>query len=247
MNSGNKISVIAAFSVVAALSVGGCAGGGHSEDGSRDAAYLMGNLQAQTESMAVRQLGRSLTEYLPNQRFDVDGASVQSLSEVVVKGRVEYARGVAGFYYPDGENSDESSSTQIPFDDKRALWRTIEVGVRVEDKVGVLDDDVARFALTVDGPDHERLVEEAGNLGDVVVFLTGSGTVKADKGLRRVAGFGALLGRVGDDGKLTFDLADSVDDAGAGIDVDHSQWDDLKQAGAQKRATISTDRLGNRT
>jgi hypothetical protein len=144
----------------------------------------------------------SLVEYLPNTTYRVRNGALVTLSDAVVVGRVTGVSPGRGFYAPE---EDEASTVEVPFDDPRAMWRTIHAQVAVTEVVGgQLSEDTIVVGL---GWGTQMPLEVAAQglpaLGDVVLFLeTSSPVFDYDPGLLSIAEDGAMLAEVELGGRL---------------------------------------------
>ncbi len=210
---------------------------------SADQSYLLGNVAAQRAAVNRRVLARNLAEWLPNQRFVVDGQNVPPETSVVVRGKVESAQGARGFYVPGGPEEDAPAGTEIPFEDPRAQWRLIELTISVDAAVGERTEAREHVGLVVDGPDHERLLRGAASLGSVVLVLSEAGTFRFDEQLRRVEDVGALIGRVDPRGRISFPALGAESSAVVG---DLTTWEAIEKEFATQKQPIVTDATGRR-
>ena len=96
-----------------------------------------------------------------------------SLSDAVVVGHVTSVSPGRAFHYED----DEHSTTEVPFDDPRAMWRTAHAEVAVtEDLSGQAQEGTIVVGVGV-GPSFDVLAAGLPALGDLVLVLDSSSAV----------------------------------------------------------------------
>jgi hypothetical protein len=100
--------------------------------------------------------------------------------------------------------SDES--VEVAFDSPRALWRTLDMVVAVEQAWGgVAGRREVRVGLSIDGTnDTARMIHGLEEVDSGIVVVSRRGFFRYDDQLLSVAREGALLGEVADSGTITF-------------------------------------------
>ena len=144
----------------------------------------------------------SLVGFLPNSMYaDAFTGGAFALSDAVVVGHVTSVSPGRGFAM-----SEEDETSQVPFDDPRAVWRTIHAEVAVTEVLGgQLGEDTTVVGL-VWGPDRSFEVAAEGlpALGELVFFLhEGSAVYDYDPTLWAIPEDGAIIAEIGSDGRLT--------------------------------------------
>ncbi len=143
----------------------------------------------------------SLAEFLPNTQYLVPDGNLVRLSDAVVVGHVTSVSPGRAFHYSD----DEHATTEVSFDDPRAMWRTAHAEVAVTE---VLSGQVEVGTIVVGvgvGPSFDVLAAGLPALGDLLLVLDSSSAVyDYDPALWSVAEDQAVLAEIGSDGRLTF-------------------------------------------
>ncbi|MDT0274824.1 hypothetical protein [Blastococcus goldschmidtiae] len=165
------------------------------------AAYRESLANGSGSSAASYAIGpESLTEFLPNTTYLVRNGTRTTLTDAVVVGHVTSVSPGRAFHYDD----DEHSTTEVPFDDSRAMWRTAHAEVAVTEVLGgqVREDTiVVGFGA---GRSFDVLAAGLPALGDLVFFLqSGSAVYDYEPGIWSVAFDGSVLAEVESDGRLT--------------------------------------------
>ncbi|MBN1094099.1 hypothetical protein JKP75_16990 [Blastococcus sp. TML/M2B] len=174
------------------------------------AAQQYRELLGTTGSAASRAIGpASLVEFLPTITYAVRNGNTTTLSDSVVVGHVTDVRPGRAFYVPE---DDDTASTEVPFDDPRAQWRTVHAEVAVTEVLaGQVPPDplVVGLALNPRTP-VEVVADGLPALGDLVLFLDAdAGVFDDDPGIWSIAFDGEVLAEVGDDGRLSLPAAES--------------------------------------
>ena len=145
----------------------------------------------------------SLVEYLPNRQYLVRNGNVVTLSDAVVVGNVTSVSPGRAFYAPE---DDDTVSIEVPFDDPRAMWRTVHAEVAVSEVLaGRVPDATVVFGLSV-APQtaFDVMADGLPALGEMVFFLdVDSAVFDYESGIDRVADDGAIMAEIGPDGRLT--------------------------------------------
>lgn len=143
----------------------------------------------------------SLADFLPNTQYLGRDGGLFTLADAVVVGHVTSVSPGRAFHYEDAEHS----TTEVPFDDPRAMWRTAHAEVAVTE---VLSGQVQEGTIVVGvgvGPSFDVLAAGLPALGDLVLVLDSSSAVyDYDPTLWSVAEDQAVLAEIGSDGRLTF-------------------------------------------
>lgn len=147
----------------------------------------------------------SLVEYLPNIQYRLPAGNTVTLSEAVVVGHVTSVSPGHAHYWP--ADAEDRPPVEVPFDDPRALSRTIHAEVAVTEVIaGRITEDtiVVGFRWGTRTP-FAVAAEGLPAMGDMVFFLEGDSPVFAhDRTVQYgVAEDGAMLAEVGSDGRLT--------------------------------------------
>lgn len=218
------VTAAATLAVVAA--VGACAGTGVGEPGSTtssgdgthaepgptaaaDPAYADRALAAPYPLLDTAFGPGTITEALPSTSWRFGTGRAMRVSDLVVTGRfTAWRHGTASSW---SGPRDASTGAPVTWDDARAetrvLLMTFDVDTVVAAAPGVTSDTALRVAITVDAPYDAAAVARglvAG--GETVLLLAAPG----DDGLWRVAFGGGLLGRVADDGVVTWGVLDAA-------------------------------------
>ncbi len=170
--------------------------------------------QAYREVIANRGAGSraigpaSLVEFLPTITYRIRNGSTTTLSDAVVVGHVT---GVSPGRAHDWPEDIEPDRIEVPFDDPRAMARTVHAEVAVSE---VLAGEVREETIVVGfafGPSTPFDVIAAGlpALGELVLFLDAdSGVYDYEPDIWSVVFDGEVLAEVGDDGRLTLPAAE---------------------------------------
>jgi hypothetical protein len=124
-----------------------------------------------------------------------------ALSDAVVVGHVTSVSRGRGF-----SMSEEDETFQVPFDDPRAVWRTIHAEVAVTEVLGGQLGGSAIVVGLVWGPQRpfEVAAEGLPALGEIVFFLQKESAVyEYDSDLWAIPEDGAIMAEIGSDGRLT--------------------------------------------
>ena len=186
-------------------------------------------LQDRSEAMARIVLCDRLVEYLPNQKFVVNGGPARVVSGGAVVGEViEVSPGAA--YVTSQDTVD--LGTEVDFDDPRAAYRLARVRIAVERWLapGPVPDvvDVAAFVPHPVGCLGDAEVDALRRLGRVIVVLDESARrYPWGPEVRVIADGGVLLGDVDAWGRIGFpalgpDSSDFV--AGATVEALAAAW-----------------------
>ena len=150
----------------------------------------------------------SLTEFLPNTTYLVRNGTRTTLTDAVVVGHVTSVSPGRAFHYDD----DEHSTTEVPYDDPRAMWRTAHAQVAVTEVLGGQvpgDTLVVGFVVGPSSAAFDLLASGLPALGDLVFFLgTSSAVYDYEPDIWSVAMDGAVLAEVEADGRLTLPAAE---------------------------------------
>ena len=150
----------------------------------------------------------TFAEALPNHAYRKGDRAV-TVSDAVVAGRIVAVHKGQGFYVPGEE--DAPSGTLIPFDDKRAQWKTIHLEVAVGEQLAgdPLGPTVMAGMVVADmRTEFEQLADGLLSFDRVVVPLQSqSANFSYDKAVFAVADGGSLLAAVDAKGQLTLPLA----------------------------------------
>lgn len=163
-------------------------------------------LQDRSEAMARIVLSDRLVEYLPNQKFVVNGGPARAVSGGAVVGDVVEVSPGAAFVT---SRDTVDLGTEVDFDDPRAAYRFARVRIAVERWLapGPAPDvvDVAAFVPHPAGPLGDAEVGALRRLGRVIVVLAATDR-RYDWGpeVRVIAGSGVLLGDTDERGRIGF-------------------------------------------
>lgn len=146
---------------------------------------------------------KSLAEFLPNRLFSFNGGEPAPRGAGIVVGHVT-AVSEGRAYVLVGDDAD--SDTEVPFDTKDPLYRTIDVTLEVSQGWGEFTDAATiSFAAGVDPSGNARSgIDNYSQLGQIIVVLSKAGRYTYDPALYRVASSGTLIGTVSDDGTISF-------------------------------------------
>jgi hypothetical protein len=208
---GCVLAVAVAVGGVTALD--GARGGGPAQDGRAAGTVAVVDTEAAAarfrESIGGGGAGstsiapESLIEYLPNTRYRGTDGSSTTLSDAVIVGHVTSVRPGRGFYSP---ADDDTATLEVPFDDRRAMWRTAHAEVTVTEVLAgqVTEKEiVVGYVLATSAP-FDVLAAGFPALGDLVFFLDSpSPEYRFEPDTWRIAGNGTLLAEVEDGGRLT--------------------------------------------
>lgn len=248
-----KIKGAVAAASLGVLAVAGCSGGSATPRVTDEFALttqegahaFFADLSGMREARNTVQVGRSFSDFLPNQEFKVDGASAAPIATGVVIGEVTDVRPGKGYYIPkSGPQADADQGTETTFDDPRAIWSVAEVTIAVQDNLGLKDPTSVRVGVTVINPDKAAVLRGIKSLGDVVVVLDRTGFYEYDPSLYNVADFGNLFGDVDASGVIGFPALEKEGNAAFVGDL-HS-WDRVRAAADQQTAPITVDQSGRR-
>lgn len=146
----------------------------------------------------------SLVEFLPTITYLVRNGSTTTLSDAVVVGHVTDVRPGRASYWP--EDDEAGAGIEVPFDDPRAMSRTVHAEVAVTEVLaGEVSEEtvVVGFAFGASTP-FDVIAAGLPALGDVVFFLyAGSGVYDYEPGIWSVAFDGEVLAEVEADDRLT--------------------------------------------
>ena len=167
-------------------------------------AYRESIANANSNSAASYSINpESLAEYLPNRRYRVINGTVTTLTDAVVVGHVTSVSPGRAFHYQD----DEHSTTEVPYDDPRAMWRTAHAEVTVTEVLsGQVTNGTIRvgFGAGTSATSYDVLAEGLPAMGDMVFFLDQSSAVyDYEPGVWSVAEDGAVLAEIEAGGRLT--------------------------------------------
>ncbi len=144
----------------------------------------------------------SLVGFLPNSMYaDAFTGGAFALSDAVVVGHVTSVSRGRGF-----SMSEEDETFQVPFDDPRAVWRTLHAEVAVTEVLGGQLGGNAIVVGLVWGPQRpfEVAAEGLPALGEIVFFLQKESAVyEYDADLWAIPEDGAIMAEIGSDGRLT--------------------------------------------
>jgi hypothetical protein len=146
----------------------------------------------------------SLVEFLPNRQYLVRNGTLTTLTDAVVVGHVTSVSPGRAHDWPEDIEPD---GVEVPFDDPRAMSRTVHAEVAVTEVLAgevATDTIVVGFAFGASTP-FDVIADGLPALGEVVFFLyAGSPVYAYDPGVWSVAEDGAVLAEVESDGRLTF-------------------------------------------
>ena len=146
----------------------------------------------------------SLAEYLPNRQYRVRNGAITTLTDAVVVGHVIGVTPGRARYWP--EDDEAGPGIEVPFDDPRAMSRTLHADVAVTEVVagriaeGTL---VVGFAIGTSSEALDVMTAGLPALGDLVLFLRRSGVFDYDPAVWGVAEDGAMLAEVEEGGRLS--------------------------------------------
>lgn len=172
---------------------------------------------------------------LPSRQISVNGAVVAGRTAGVVIGQVTDAHGGRGVVQQEGL----PGSAIVAFNHRKALWRTVEVTVSVEDGFGQFTAGQAvTFGLVIDGGvDANRMVEAVRSLGRVIVSLDRPGKYKYAPGLYSISHSGDLFGTVDAQGNITLGAMEHGAEFLNGLDT----VAELKTEAARAPTTVKVD------
>lgn len=166
------------------------------EAAARELRELLGNAGA-AASRAIAPA--SLVEFLPTITYRVRNGAMTTLSDAAVVGHVTEVRPGRAFTV-----SEDDDATETPFDDPRAMWRTVHAEVAVTEVLaGEVRDEtiVVGFAF---GTSFDVVAAGLPALGELVLFLhEDSAVFDYELGIWSVAFDGEVLAEVEADGRLT--------------------------------------------
>jgi hypothetical protein len=233
--SENRLS-LSRFVLVSAVivAVTGCSQGATPDE-------VMAMYATREHNVARLAVEHSLADLLPNKTFSVDGSAQQQLAENVVVGVIAEVTEGSGYVIA-GE--DAPTGTLVPFSDRRAWWRTIDVTLNVEEAFGegIEDGDVIRFALPLNASDNAASVMKGiASMGKVVVVLDEPGRFAYDKALYSVHWDGVFVAPITDDGAFTFAaLGESAPAFQNGLD----SVEELRREALRPTEMYETDSMG---
>jgi hypothetical protein len=187
------------------------------DDSSADTAYLLTHLNARSHSLDAFWLEASLAEMLPAQQFSINGGPAASRTSALVIGQVVQVRAGIGFSHP----NDAASSIEVSFDSPKALWRTVEVTVAVEQAWGKLTgQEKVTFAVVIDrGANATSAIRGLRAMGRVVVALDRQGRYAYSPGLYSISHSGDLLGTVDAKGNIQLPVMENGTGFMKGLDT----------------------------
>lgn len=165
-------------------------------------AYLFDHLRERASGASSINFDKQLDDWLPNQKFRTND-SVQTLGSGIVLGSVVEVKSGRAYIVTNG---DADSGTEVAFDDKAALWRTLDVTFKVnrawtEEEV----DDTVRFGISISGSAESGQIKSAlSSLDSAIVVLARPGFFKYDRTLYGVGRSGTLLGTIDASGAIAF-------------------------------------------
>ena len=173
-----------------------------------DAREFLASLRATNESASGIWLEKSLVEFLPNQKFSVDGGAPQTTTDGVVVGTISSVLPGRGYAVvseePDTAWEDADRGTEVAFDDPNAEWHIAEVTVDVARAFGTEEGaETVRFGALITGPDVGAQMNGLEQLGSVAVIIDEKGRYAWDEDLYSIAR-GDLLGDVDPAGMIGF-------------------------------------------
>lgn len=199
-------TLIAAL-LVSGLAVSGC--GRDSVGTDQASSYVVNLLQARNEAAGRGPSWfKALDELLPNTVYQHPNGERETLTDLVVVGRIVEVEEGIGFVVPDG---DAPSGQPTSFDDPKALWRTVHFRVDVDQTAGGGQRPRSVRVGLAFGVDGEFAKVAAGlqGLGRVVLFLQRNSPVLAyDPTLYSVVEDGSFIATVGSDGTLALPVID---------------------------------------
>lgn len=165
--------------------------------------YFAG-LRGVNEASAGHLFGRILADYLPNQKFVVNGEEPKALSSGVVVGTVTRVDKGPGFIVP----NESRAAVPVDFDDPAAVWRIARVTIEVEEWLGAerRDEEVVTIGAMITHEGSEAAEQLAGiaKLARVAVVLDPDRVYDWDADVRVVARGGVLFGDIDSDGFIGF-------------------------------------------
>ncbi|WP_161604960.1 hypothetical protein [Cellulomonas massiliensis] len=186
-----------------------------------------------TEAVARVNPERSLTDLLTNRRFVIDGARPAPLTAGVVVGVVSDVEPGKAYIAP-GEGA---TSQEVAFDDEDALWRTVDLVVQVEERLGFEDQSTTiRLTVPVNGSLPFDTYRKGMTTMGPVVFVVDHGR----EGGYTVHWAGAFFAPVDSTGKFHFE---ALGDEGGSLQGLVDTLDELR-AEASKPPVIITSDLG---
>ncbi|SOC49224.1 hypothetical protein SAMN05660748_1943 [Blastococcus aggregatus] len=150
----------------------------------------------------------SLVEFLPTITYLIRNGSTTSLSDAVVVGHVTSVGPGRAFYVPE---DDDTASIEVPFDDPRAMWRTVHAEVAVTEVLaGEVPGNTVTFGLSLSPQTPVEVpVNGLPALGDLVLFLNAdSGVFDYEPGIWSIVFDGEVLAEIADDGRLSLPAAE---------------------------------------
>lgn len=170
-----------------------------------DRDYVFDRIRERSQTASSVAFDRVLADWLPNQRYVIDGEAAKPLGQGVVIGDTP-GRAYAA------DAADES--IELAFDSPRALWRTLDVVVAVEQSWGgFAGRREVRVGLSIDATtDTARMVDGLEEVDSAIVVVSSRGFFRYDDQLLSVARNGALLGEVVDGSTITFPGLETAQD-----------------------------------
>jgi hypothetical protein len=144
-----------------------------------------------------------------------DAGQKGAQTEVVVVGNVVDASEGRAFISFDNPAEGAADSSEVPWSDTNAMWRTVHLRVKVKEVVGGGPPDLKEIqvGLVISGVDPESAIRALKSLGRVGIFLGRSPVFSYDPALYWVVGDGALLA-LPTKGKYELPFLDPVTDIG---------------------------------
>ena len=209
-----RVTTAIASLVVTGMLILGCASGRESPPAAtvspgeaRQAAArqaVFAQIEGRMAVMDVAYAAKTLSEFLPNRLFSFEGRAPAPMAVGLVAGHfTAVSEGRA--YVLVGDDAD--SDTEVPFDTKDPLWRSLDVTLEISQGWGEFTGaSTVSFAVAIGGNEDPRTaIDNYSTLGQVIVVLTAPGRYTYDPALYRVASSGTLIGTVGeDDGTISF-------------------------------------------
>ncbi|MGH9194923.1 MAG: hypothetical protein ACRD1T_04195 [Acidimicrobiia bacterium] len=147
---------------------------------------------------------------MPNVKWGEPGKPPCALADVIPVGTIANVTKGAGWFADEDNNG---GSQQIPFDDPRAVWKTVHLTFSVERQWGVAKapSDV-RVGLAMGGKaDFARVASDLKSLGRVVLFLYKDSPVFAyEPYLFAIQEDGGMIATVDSEGRLALPFLDSA-------------------------------------
>jgi hypothetical protein len=224
--------------LVALLGLSACAERSDPLNGERS--YAVHELSARFQGRSQLHTFDTLEEALPNVLYTDSAGRGSPLSISAVVGRVVSAEDGRAFLNASPE------SEEVPFDDRRADWRTIHLHIEVDQVLGGqpfrdLTVGIAIGAAT----DPGRMETGLTGLGHVVLLVTPPDAVfDYDTEVHPLLGGGELIATVDDEGRLALPMIDGTTRGRVLGDI--RTVDDLARAARDEERAIAVDELGER-